>query len=76
MDSSLMNVTFVSAASGMDENEPPPSSAKPKEFKSHQSSILAGLGFSRIGNQNKSPVLPTTPGVSPGKSRNAPLKKR
>jgi len=75
MDSSLMNVTFVSAASGMDENEPPPSSAKPKEFKSHQSSILAGLGFSRIGNQNKSPVLPTTPGVSPGKSRNAPLKK-
>ncbi|OAV94573.1 hypothetical protein PTTG_26929 [Puccinia triticina 1-1 BBBD Race 1] len=74
MDSSLMNVTFVSAASGIDENQPPPSSAKPKEFKSHQSSILAGLGFSRIGNQIKSPVLPTTPGVSPDKSRNTGLK--
>ncbi|PLW58455.1 hypothetical protein PCANC_00458 [Puccinia coronata f. sp. avenae] len=74
MDSSLVNVTFVSAASGMDENEPPPSSAKPKDFKSNPSSILAGLGFSRIANQNKSPVLPTTPAVSPYKSKNASLK--
>ncbi|KAA1119213.1 hypothetical protein PGT21_018125 [Puccinia graminis f. sp. tritici] len=74
MDSSLMNVTFVSAASGIDENQPLPSSAKPKEFKSHQSSILAGLGFSRIGNQSKSPILPTTPGVSPEKSKNVALK--
>ncbi|POW14338.1 hypothetical protein PSTT_03071, partial [Puccinia striiformis] len=77
VDSSLMNVTFVSAASGIDENLPPPSSNKTKDFKSHQTSILAGLGFSRLGNQTKSPIPSTgIPGAasSPERFGNSALK--
>ncbi|KAG0151042.1 hypothetical protein CROQUDRAFT_651558 [Cronartium quercuum f. sp. fusiforme G11] len=47
---SFANTTFVSAASGFDENRRPvsPSKSPLKELKS-QPSILAGLGFGRMG---------------------------
>ncbi|POW05284.1 hypothetical protein PSHT_10877 [Puccinia striiformis] len=58
-------------------NRPQPRIRICKDFKSHQTSILAGLGFSRLGNQTKSPILPTgIPGAasSPERFRNLALK--
>ncbi|POW05279.1 hypothetical protein PSHT_10858 [Puccinia striiformis] len=58
-------------------NRPQPRIRICKDFKSHQTLILAGLGFSRLGNQTKSPILPTgIPGAasSPERFRNLALK--
>ncbi|MBW0504235.1 hypothetical protein O181_043950 [Austropuccinia psidii MF-1] len=68
-DSSFGNLTFVSAASGIDENRPlpsslplplPPSPGKSKDLKFQQASILSGLGFGR-NHQTKSPSFVKNP---------------
>lgn len=72
VDSSLNNLTFVSAASGTDENLPPPSPGKSKDLKPHhQSSILAGLGFGKAAHHPNKSQAPSRPApLSPDKLKN------